>query len=419
MKPAFEIAHEDAMAIKASMGMVVKDFLGCSDVATRDADAMHDGFKVVTSKTNSRVYTRRSAHPTLKECLTIGRTHDMSIEDVGYLMYSDTNDQFRTDQAIFYEHNFQDAYILQTIHKRTEDEPYHYFGVKYKQISIPSSGLAEVRDTVFFEYMGMTQDSVGHRVFFVVRDSEYLQNVIPTPGIVRLQFRTLQIFTEVDGGTVEFVSRSFMNPNGILPAWMCNRQLVRYASIIESLPIALQYKRFLEKVKRQPSRRMRKNFAKTCIVCNTKMTVFNFKALYNCMYCGEIICAKCVVPVPRAFKKGGATTFAKDDFCKRCFVEGQSFRDSRGSSEFKSSVVDMDSSSVTSSTQDEVYESYLSSCNAVAKPTIFAKESSPDQVAVIPDAPIDFSQLQTSIEEQKALVSQMQQRLEARSQYYP
>ncbi|ETV95329.1 hypothetical protein H310_11226 [Aphanomyces invadans] len=438
----YELGLGDCMAIKASMGLVVKDFLARSTVATRDVDALHDGYKLVTSKPNSRVYTRRAAHPSLKECLTIGRTTDMSLEDFSYLSYSDTTEQFKSDQAIFYEHNFHDAAVLTNVHKKTNDDPFLYFGVKYKRLSIPSSGLAEVRDTVFFEYSGTAHDAAGNRVFFIVRDSEFLQNVPPTPNVVRLQFRALFLFTELDDGSVECVSRSFMNPNGIIPAWMCNRQLVRYASIIETMPTAVQYKRFLEKIHANLTRRPRKISAKTCIACNSKMSAFTFKALYNCAYCGEVMCAKCVVPVPRAIKTNSPPACAKEDFCKRCFVEAQTGRvpsasASRNSGEFgKSSLTsnDVEGSNLTSTTtQDELFETYVTTCNAIVKPGMFSKEgtaSASSSAATsltststplssrdpsLDSAAAAFTQLQVSIEQQKALVSQMQQRLESRS----
>ncbi|ETV76161.1 hypothetical protein H257_09686 [Aphanomyces astaci] len=436
----YELGLGDCMAIKASMGLVVKDFLARSTVATRDVDALHDGYKLVTSKPNSRVYSRRAAHPSLKECLTIGRTTDLSLEDLSYLVYSDTTEQFKSDQAIYYEHNFHDAAVLSNVHKKTADDPFLYFGVKYKRLSIPSSGLAEVRDTVFFEYSGTAHDAAGNRVFFIVRDSEFLQNVPPTPNVVRLQFRALFLFTELDDGSVECVSRNFMNPNGIIPAWMCNRQLVRYAALIETLPTALQYKRFLDKVKLNPARRPRKFSAKTCIACNSKMSAFTFKALYNCAYCGEVMCAKCVVPVPRAIKTNSPPACAKDDFCKRCFVEAQTgrvpsaatgSRSSSGDFSTKGNNVDVEGSNLTSTTtQDELFETYVSTCNAIVKPGMFAKEggaSSTSSSAATSlnsvstplssrDPSAAFTQLQVSIEQQKALVSQMQQRLESRSQ---
>ncbi|RHY37381.1 hypothetical protein DYB38_004190 [Aphanomyces astaci] len=364
------------MAIKASMGLVVKDFLARSTVATRDVDALHDGYKLVTSKPNSRVYSRRAAHPSLKECLTIGRTTDLSLEDLSYLVYSDTTEQFKSDQAIYYEHNFHDAAVLSNVHKKTADDPFLYFGVKYKRLSIPSSGLAEVRDTVFFE---------------------------------------------LDDGSVECVSRNFMNPNGIIPAWMCNRQLVRYAALIETLPTALQYKRFLDKVKLNPARRPRKFSAYVTSGC--------------------AISEVCVVPVPRAIKTNSPPACAKDDFCKRCFVEAQTgrvpsaatgSRSSSGDFSTKGSNVDVEGSNLTSTTtQDELFETYVSTCNAIVKPGMFAKEgggaSSTSSSAATSlnsvstplssrDPSAAFTQLQVSIEQQKALVSQMQQRLESRSQ---
>ncbi|RQM19238.1 hypothetical protein B5M09_009603 [Aphanomyces astaci] len=408
------------MAIKASMGLVVKDFLARSTVATRDVDALHDGYKLVTSKPNSRVYSRRAAHPSLKECLTIGRTTDLSLEDLSYLVYSDTTEQFKSDQAIYYEHNFHDAAVLSNVHKKTADDPFLYFGVKYKRLSIPSSGLAEVRDTVFFEYSGTAHDAAGNRVFFIVRDSEFLQNVPPTPNVVRLQFRALFLFTELDDGSVECVSRNFMNPNGIIPAWMCNRQLVRYAALIETLPTALQYKRFLDKVKLNPARRPRKFSAYVTSGC--------------------AISEVCVVPVPRAIKTNSPPACAKDDFCKRCFVEAQTgrvpsaatgSRSSSGDFSTKGNNVDVEGSNLTSTTtQDELFETYVSTCNAIVKPGMFAKEggaSSTSSSAATSlnsvstplssrDPSAAFTQLQVSIEQQKALVSQMQQRLESRSQ---
>ncbi|RHY24927.1 hypothetical protein DYB32_008619 [Aphanomyces invadans] len=302
----YELGLGDCMAIKASMGLVVKDFLARSTVATRDVDALHDGYKLVTSKPNSRVYTRRAAHPSLKECLTIGRTTDMSLEDFSYLSYSDTTEQFKSDQAIFYEHNFHDAAVLTNVHKKTNDDPFLYFGVKYKRLSIPSSGLAEVRDTVFF----------------------------------------------------------------------------------------------------------------------------------------EVMCAKCVVPVPRAIKTNSPPACAKEDFCKRCFVEAQTGRvpsasASRNSGEFgKSSLTsnDVEGSNLTSTTtQDELFETYVTTCNAIVKPGMFSKEgtaSASSSAATsltststplssrdpsLDSAAAAFTQLQVSIEQQKALVSQMQQRLESRS----
>ncbi|KAF0714266.1 Aste57867_3981 [Aphanomyces stellatus] len=420
----YEVPVAEAMAVKASMGLMVKEFISRSSSVTRDIDALQDGYKLVTSKPNSRVYTRRAAHPSLKECLTIGRTGDLSLDDLAYLMYSDTTEVLRHDQAIFYEHNFHDAAVLVNFHSRTAEDPFLFFGVKYYRISIPSSGLSEVRDTLYFEYCGSTTDANGNKVLYVVRDSEFLQNMAPLPGVIRLQFRSLHLFTELPDGSVEIVTRQFINPHGMIPAWMCNRQLVRYASMVETYPTALQYKRFLDKVNKQPVRRPRK-IVNICNSCNAKMTKFSFKALYNCAYCGEIVCSKCLVAVPHAIDSSIPPACVKEEYCKRCFLEaqvstrGSMSAGSRGSGDFLKGPFRSDAEathSVTSSTQDDQLESYMSTGNTIVKTEVLVPATPSRDAMLVDSATAAFSQLQLSIEQQKQLVSQMQEQLKKRSQ---
>ncbi|KDO17627.1 hypothetical protein SPRG_16975 [Saprolegnia parasitica CBS 223.65] len=286
----------------------------CPPIA-RDTQAIDDGFKLASTKLG-RVYTRRADNSSFNELLVLN-TLPMSLDEVGELQHASSNDAFRVEMALYYGDDFRDAGILHTSVTASTRDPFQWFGVKYKKLNIPGSGFTDGRDIVYFEYMATAVDAAGHRTLLIVRDSSYLEGYPVQPHVVRMYIKAIFVYTEMPSGDVASMHLAFMNPGGVVPAFLFNKHMVKYGGLCHKFPRFLQQKRLLLRVAADGPAKRHQDHGR-CVACDTKIS--GLKARYNCRACGDVMCAHCIVQVPRPLVTKLAPFVSKDDYCKRCFV---------------------------------------------------------------------------------------------------
>ncbi|EQC38850.1 hypothetical protein SDRG_03808 [Saprolegnia diclina VS20] len=425
------VEGSEALRIQAEMQATALDYMArqCPPIS-RDTQAIDDGFKLATTKVG-RVYTRRADNSSFNELLVLN-TLPMSLDEVGELQHSSTNDAFRVEMALYYGDDFLDAAILHSSVTASTRDPFQWFGVKYKKLNIPGSGFTDCRDIVYFEYMATAIDAAGHRTLLIVRDSSYLEGYPVQPHVVRMYIKAIFVYTEMPSGEVASMHLAFMNPGGVVPAFLFNKLLIKYGGLCSKFPRFLQQKRLLLRVAADGPAKRHQDHGR-CVACNTKIS--GLKARYNCRACGDVMCAHCIVQVPRPLVTKLAPFVSKDDYCKRCFVGSsrqpsyvvvqspsqkaahlaQQLAHSERPRRSKAHALASDSSTRVASGLHHTSPG-LSRREAVTTST--NGETTVTTVTKTLDDPF-FERMQSSIETQKQIVLDMRERLARQQQHQP
>ncbi|OQS01490.1 hypothetical protein ACHHYP_00666 [Achlya hypogyna] len=399
--PGLTPAAADSRRIQHEMAATVTTFMTRHEPAKREALAIDDGFKLVTSKGGARAFTRRADNSSFNELLVLDSLC-MTLDEVIELKYAGTTDVFRVQMALFYADNFLDAAVMHTAQTATDTDPGQWFGIKYKKLLIPNSGFSDCRDVIYYEYMATTTDSAGHRTLLLMRDSSYLETYPTQPNSVRMFLRAIFVYTEIEPGRVESMHLAFMNPCGNMPAFLFNKQMLKYAGSCAKFPAFLQQKRLILLVQSQPVPRRRPDRHR-CAVCDVKIS--GLKARYNCRACGDLMCAGCLVVVPRPVYSKLPPAVSKDDYCKRCFIGTARVRRSSLGSPHRPSMAPSTFAAQLAQSERPRRSKRLVDDSAVG--------TADDSAVGTLQRPDPFEQMQRALETQKQLVSQMQERLRA------
>ncbi|OQS01542.1 hypothetical protein ACHHYP_00679 [Achlya hypogyna] len=300
--------HNNSQALQQSLAEAVHTMLQQSSAYSRDHDALRDGYRLSKVEHGQHIYMRQRADSPFHEVLSIG-VSVRSLDDVLDLCYAATSEDQRILEGLVHGDKYLDASVVQTVLAATLDDPFRWFGVKFKQLYMV--GGFEKRATTYAEYSGSILDDQGQRVLFIARET------IPAPtpkDVVGFELQSISLFTECRSGSIQDVHYSFVNPAGKFPAWLFNQQVATQLPLSHRISMLAQKKRLLLAAKHRPLDYDDRP-SRACVACNDKLGVFTHK--HVCLACNHVMCRRCLVKVPRALPRGSV---AQEPFCKKCFV---------------------------------------------------------------------------------------------------
>ncbi|OQS06254.1 hypothetical protein THRCLA_20412 [Thraustotheca clavata] len=302
------------ISLQKQLDQSLQKMLKPSSGLSRDHEALRDGYKLVKVKQGQHLYTRTRANSPFLEVLSIGHSLQ-SLDDVLDLCYTPTSEELRMVEGLVHGEKYLDAAVLETTFTATLDDPFRWFGIKFKQHFM--IGGFEKRQTTYAEYSGTTIDELGQRVLFVVRESLDQQPPASTPDVVCYKLRSVTLFTECQNGNIQDIHYSYTDPSGKFPAWLFNQQLVIAMPITHRMTLLAQKKRLLLMAKHKPLD-YEERPTRSCSSCADKLGVFRHKRF--CLACNHVMCRRCTVKVPQALPMGSV---AHVEFCKRCFLSAK------------------------------------------------------------------------------------------------
>ncbi|OQR98294.1 hypothetical protein THRCLA_06751 [Thraustotheca clavata] len=278
------------------------------------------GYKLTQDKNGSQTYQRTCPKSSFEEYLMTG-VCETTIEELSYGIYTATTQDLRTVFALTFKEDFLDAAILQTCETQTEEDPGHWFGIKYARLQLHS--IFHARDTVFSELSGTRKDAKGLRTLFQVRHTIDIPQLPPFPHIVRFDHDMGWLFSELPDGRVQFTIIGHLDPHGKMPAWVFNKMTPKkHASSCTMFSELMRLRRLVE-APRVDAHAVSDDSPKRCTMC-THIT----KHGKYCRCCGQITCKKCILivsqPIQVTLDRVDPTKHLKHPmdeaiYCKACF----------------------------------------------------------------------------------------------------
>lgn len=140
-----------------------------------------------------------------------------SLHDAMYGTFADDDRSWRW-RSTHVNDRFDDAKILATLARPESGDPFRFAGVKWFAKEHPAvlSSFVARRDFLIVEATGLTEDSKGAKVGYMLMHSVSLRGVpeLTDLGIIRGALSFCYLIRERDGRTVELFCRGFSDPLG-------------------------------------------------------------------------------------------------------------------------------------------------------------------------------------------------------------
>lgn len=294
------------------------------------------------SKQNLTLYRRRkeaSGDATLRHFVARGQVHSMNLQDVEYGMYCDTTVDERAVMTDLYRDLFLDAAVLKVYESQTEEDPFHFFGIKWLAHVSPADKFVSPRDYAFVEYSKRIVNKLGEPFLVKVVHS------LPTDNVAAMNQREFDLIRGVlsctyiyryDAPTknVQVFAEGHIDPCGKAPGWLSKSFLTKFAPTIVNLEhsadvkyimrnnLVLTYDVFKERVASQGKKK------KQCATClkSFGMMARNYS---RCRACAETVCSHCLMSltlcIPNHEKRNAEHPSAviQEKFCLKCLYTGR------------------------------------------------------------------------------------------------
>ncbi|GAB9466870.1 1-phosphatidylinositol 3-phosphate 5-kinase [Globisporangium polare] len=297
-------------------------------------------WKLHVNKPDLTMYRRRhgsGSERTSNHFVASGRIPGVTLQDLEYGLYAETTPDERALNAYWYGEHFLDAGILESYETCTDDDPFHFFGVKWLLAGpLLQAKLVAPRVSSYVQFQKTVIDEFGEKVLVRVSDSvpEDIVPLIPDQGkisFVPLEFAIIYMY-RYDQRTkgVQVFCEGHLKPT----AWMPDVDHSYLASVIvhlkhiadakyitkhglmfphETSPTSQSTMAALSVSTHPPSspmtssheERTRKSAhlapdwvpdktRKLCFVCFKSFSLLR-RRRHHCRMCGEVMCAECMV----------------------------------------------------------------------------------------------------------------------------
>ncbi|KAF0714267.1 Aste57867_3982 [Aphanomyces stellatus] len=268
---------------------------------------------------DTRVYQRKVPGSTYGELTSCGPL-PCSLDEVHYALYNASSKHHRTFLALHYGDDYLEGSVLNTTYRASDDDPFLFFGVKYLKMYMPGTTMFEPRDAIYIEFSASSTDAHGRRVVFILKETHLFHEAPPYAEVVRFNFHSMQLFTEIGPDHLEVVTRVTLDSMGKIPTFLSKKYVLRELLLGTQLPQLLQKRRLVD------SSPTNGHVAppisdKACTSCNAKFGAF--RAATHCTACGHGICKTCRVVVFRAMQVKSVSPVAKLCFCKACSIQAR------------------------------------------------------------------------------------------------
>lgn len=314
-----EMSSGDSFASSGSMGASqIKTSKSSGGTSHRhDADYLTDGSLL------------ERARPDRVPLVIITGKMEGTVEDAAFGALADNEARWRLRDAYIGD-EYDDLKILATVKAPSKDDPFRFLGVKWAT-KVMGTFITQ-RDMVYVESTGITRDSNGEKVAFMLTHSYALDRVpeLSEFGVIRARISSCFVIRTHSERTVEVFCRAFNDMGGdIMEGVTVNifkETLLAVGGLVQCA--------YVKKLKWQMSAREREarehatalaaqTHAPThCAGCHHSLSKFGrlIQTGAACQVCRRVFCSKCTV-VKRVgvdFGNAGSITEKNMDFCQEC-----------------------------------------------------------------------------------------------------
>ncbi|DAZ94574.1 TPA: hypothetical protein N0F65_004334 [Lagenidium giganteum] len=306
-------------------------------------------WKFLKSKDRLRVYKRAATTPTANEIpmlLAVGAIEG-TLEDAIYGVHHKNTEEMRTTTS-FLNSNTLDAAVLATIESGTNEDPFHFLGLKWRITRTPGGTLISNRDVCVLDHMGIGVDSHGNRYGYHMMKSVDIPwcPAFQDKSIIRAQTMLCCIYRQLSPGVVAAYIKGVFNLGGDLIDYIAYNTAADTLLAIARAVDCAEAKRLTVMVQEsnestpmlQSSRSMSTHGIRStsldkgshkrlsnncCALCDKKTGLSSFVSTWDhCRICSRYVCSKCHVT---------KTIFAqpkniKVACCKICILEAKNVR---------------------------------------------------------------------------------------------
>ncbi|GMF16388.1 unnamed protein product [Phytophthora lilii] len=264
-------------------------------------------------------------------------TVDGSLDDCMFGTFASTDEAWKWRSSHIND-RLDDARILATLRKPTEEDPFQFLGIKWFAKERPAvvSSIMQQRDYLIMEATGLTRDSKGERIGYYLMHSISIPGVpeLTELGIIRAKLSLCFIDRQKGPGKVEKYCRNYSDPGGKIvdrvavavgaEAIIGASRVVDYA-YVKKLTWLMKHKGEPQRESRREAGLPRPKRCETCFKSFSKFALTASALGGSCQICRQVICAKCSV-----FKKmtddvssTGAVEQVALRFCLNCLMEAK------------------------------------------------------------------------------------------------
>lgn len=297
--------------------------------STKSADRKR-GWKVFRELPESVVLCRQNQSTPWRDILVRGRL-EQSLEELGLGYNCETTADQRIVAANLNGDRFVDSAVLSVMEGATDEDPFHYFGIKWLALRLLDDHVFFIRDFTYVEFSGTTCDEDGRRVLYKVMQSidlKMLDALNDDTGFVRGNVSYVYLYREEEDGGVRLMMKGQLDPQGNAPLWIIKKSIdnIHLGPCSESGRVNAN---FMHLVDSDQDLTVRHKKATSCSLCDRGFSLFRKRS--HCRRCGESVCGRCMIKLDKNhLTRGLANLFASgsEKFCIRCYSEARNRRPS-------------------------------------------------------------------------------------------
>ncbi|KAG7394898.1 hypothetical protein PHYBOEH_004490 [Phytophthora boehmeriae] len=253
-----------------------------------------------------------------------------TVEDAAFGALADNEARWRLRDAHIGD-SYDDQKILATLEAPTVDDPFRFLGVKWATKVLGS--FMSQRDMVYVESTGMTRDSNGEKVAFVLFHSYALDRVpeLSEFGVIRSRVSACFILRQHSENTVEVFNRAFNDMGGDL--WkdvtvsIFKDTLLAVGGLVQCAYVKkLRWQmaaRELEAREHATTVAAKSRAPTHCAGCHHSLSKFGnlVQSGSACQVCRRVFCSKCSISKRVGVDIGNDGIMEKNmDFCGECMA---------------------------------------------------------------------------------------------------
>ncbi|KAG7379118.1 hypothetical protein PHYPSEUDO_009065 [Phytophthora pseudosyringae] len=325
---------------KSSSALEPPQLLSQSEMSSEGSFASSDGQTKASTSSRGRSHRHDSDYLTDGSLLARARPHRVpllivtgkmegTVEDAAFGALADNEARWQLRDAYIGD-EYDDQKILATVETPSADDPFRFLGVKWATKVLGT--FMTQRDMVYVESTGVTRDSNGERVAYVLMHSYALDRVpeLIEFGVIRARVSSCFILRSHSERQVEVFCRAFNDMGGDImnsvTVSLFKETLLAVGGIVQCA--------YVKKLKWQMSAREReaREHATTlaaqahapthCAACHHSLGKFArlVQSGAACQVCRRVFCGKCTVSkrVGVDFGSAGGITEKSMDFCQEC-----------------------------------------------------------------------------------------------------
>ncbi|TMW61395.1 hypothetical protein Poli38472_012586 [Pythium oligandrum] len=223
------------------------------------------------------------------------------LEDFMYGVYDGEDESWRL-RAAYTKDTLEDARILATLERPTQDDPFRFLGIKWFSMEYPPvvGAFIQKRETLVAHSTGMTMDDQGDPYGYYMMDN-FVHSSLPErseSGRVRNKFRLCLIYRQLTMDRIGVFARSYVDAGGSLsPSLTITRAALSLSSITNGVETA-HSKKLAWLMERERGRRRSTATAdqsSVCQSCHKGALGLLSRSMTDSHVCGQLFCGKCIV----------------------------------------------------------------------------------------------------------------------------